>query len=273
MAKVVTDDKHYCAIADAIRENLPDSYYLKGVGFTPSEMPSAIGEVRVMGEDTGYWYGYGNGEQAEYDRMWDMLQQNGTRQTYPYAFIDWGWEYIRPKYKIVPITDQIAYLFGYNVNLIKAERQYVDLSQRTSASDTASNSGNFCVFMGCTALEEVEDIGMIAGYYYKTFRNCPKLHSIAMVQFNSTTLINQAFDNCDSLVNLSVRGTIGQNGLDLRWSAKLSKSSITSVVNALSPSTGGLAVTFSRTAVDNAFSAQEWATLAATKSNWTINLV
>jgi len=273
MAKVVTDDKHYGAIGDAIRENLPDSHYLKGVGFTPAEMPAAIGEVRVTGEDTGYWCGYSEGEQAEYDRMWDMLQQNGNRNAYSYAFIDWGWEYIHPKYKIIPVVDQISYLFGFNINLKKAEAQYIDLSQRTSNSDTSSATGNNCVFIGCSELEEVEDIGMLAGYYYRTFRKCPALHTVAIVRFNSATMIYQMFDNCSSLVNLSVEGTIGQNGLDLQWSNSLSGSSIASVIHALSKTTAGLSITLSETAVNNAFTAAQWATLTGEKPNWSIHLV
>ena len=80
--------------------------------------------------------------------------------------------------------------------------------------------------------------------------------------------------------NLIIEGTIGQNGLNLQHSKKLSKESITSVINALSTSTGGLSITLSKTAVDNAFynnivvgsNTMEWGQLVASRSNWTINL-
>lgn len=290
MAKVVTDDNHYKSIADTIRNH--------GIGgndrkINPAEMSAKIGQVAfeqyVEGERQGYSSGVqegyddgftvgeesgiAEGKQSEYDRMWDMLQQNGTRNAYPYAFIDWGWEYIRPKYKIVPVTDQIAYMFGHNVDLVKVEAEYVDLSQRTSNSDETAASGNYCVFINCAKLEEIEDIGMPAGYYYRTFRKCYKLHTIAVVRFNSATQIYGAFDNCDSLVNLTVEGTIGQSGLDLQWSTKLSKTSITSVINALSASASGKSVTLSKTAVNAAFTDAEWPALVGTKTNWTINLM
>jgi hypothetical protein len=70
------------------------------------------------------------------------------------------------------------------------------------------------------------------------------------------------------------------------WSTSLSKESITSIINALSDSTSGFSVTFSKQAVDNAFgyviddyewfdgtNSAEWKALVATKPNWTINLV
>lgn len=64
---------------------------------------------------------------------------------------------------------------------------------------------------------------------------------------------------------------------------KLSKPSITSIINCLSTTTSGLTVTLSKTAVNNAFetsegvadgsTSQEWLNLVATKTNWTISLV
>ena len=54
---------------------------------------------------------------------------------------------------------------------------------------------------------------------------------------------------------------------------KLSKSSITSVINALSDTEVGKTATFSQVAKESAFTAEEWATLIGTKPNWTISLV
>jgi hypothetical protein len=67
-------------------------------------------------------------------------------------------------------------------------------------------------------------------------------------------------------------GTVSVSGLNLQWSTKLSKASITSIINCLSSTTSGLSITLSKTAVDNAFTAEEWAALENTKHNWTIAL-
>jgi hypothetical protein len=91
------------------------------------------------------------------------------------------------------------------------------------------------------------------------------------------------FESLYGLKEVRFNGTIGQNGLNFQWSTKLSKASIESVITALSPNTSGLSVTLSKTAVNAAFetsvgakdgsASAEWATLIATKQNWTINLV
>lgn len=90
------------------------------------------------------------------------------------------------------------------------------------------------------------------------------------------------FDYCRTLTNLTIEGTIGQNGFNASW-APLSKASLTSVVNALSSTTTGLTVTVRASAVKKAFetsegandgmSSEEWLTLVATKPNWTINAI
>jgi hypothetical protein len=66
---------------------------------------------------------------------------------------------------------------------------------------------------------------------------------------------------------------IGQKNFNVHWSPKLSKASIESIINALSSTTSGLTVTISKTAKEAVFTTEEWATLIATKPNWTISLV
>ena len=83
-----------------------------------------------------------------------------------------------------------------------------------------------------------------------------------------------AFERMTRLQNIEIEGKIHFGG-NMSYSASLSKSSITSVVNALSEATTGLTWTFSLVAVNNAFgsdTAQEWLDLMATKPNWTISL-
>jgi hypothetical protein len=60
--------------------------------------------------------------------------------------------------------------------------------------------------------------------------------------------------------------------IDFYWCTKLTKASITSIINGLSADTSELTVTLSKTAVNTAFTDEEWATLIATKPNWTISL-
>ena len=306
MAKVVTDSKHYEDIANAIREvaQLPLQDKMK-----PSAMARQVREAGVWkyelgksdgynegkaegleegresgyreGEQTGYANGFSAGktsgvaegkEQGEY-AMWVAVTQNGAREIYNGAFMDWGMEVFDPPIPIVPKSSYVGALFAYSPSLRIVRGRNIDLSQRTTNSDTNQSYGNDRFFISCSKLEEVEDIKMPAGYYYRTFRGCVSLKTIAVLRFNSATMINDVFYNCYELLNLTIEGTIGQSGLDLQYSTKLSKASITSVMNALSASASGKSITLSKTAVNNAFTTAEWTALAGTKSNWTINLV
>ena len=83
-------------------------------------------------------------------------------------------------------------------------------------------------------------------------------------------------------LNLLEGTVIGTNGFNVQWATALPKSSITSIINALSDSTSGLSITLPFFAVNTAFDdgslplngsdSEEWKALIATKPNWTINL-
>jgi hypothetical protein len=89
-----------------------------------------------------------------------------------------------------------------------------------------------------------------------------------------------AFEGCSKLVNLTIEGVIDKNGYNFRWSKKLSKASIESIIAVLSTTTSGLTVTLSTEAVNRAFettdgandgtASAEWKALKETKPNWNI---
>ena len=60
---------------------------------------------------------------------WDVIQANGTRNAYQYAFIYWDTEYIKPKYKVVPTAGHCSQIFYSNKKLKKVEAEYFDFSQ------------------------------------------------------------------------------------------------------------------------------------------------
>ena len=101
-----------------------------------------------------------------------------------------------------------------------------------------------------------------------------KIVTIALLISSEKTMWNNnTFQDATALENMIFDGVIGQNGLNLQWSTKLNKASITSIINCLSTTTSGLTVTLSKTAKENAFTAEEWSTLIGARSNWTISLV
>jgi hypothetical protein len=75
------------------------------------------------------------------------------------------------------------------------------------------------------------------------------------------------------LEELYCEGTLDITGLNLKDSTKLNKASIESIISVLSTTTTGLSITLSKTAVNNAFTTDEWNALIGTRTNWTISLV
>lgn len=222
--------------------------------------------------------------EAGINKLWNAITDNGKRDSYNYAFSNSGFEYIRPNRKITPI----AVLSGGSTfqlakNLKKVESAYFDFSQKVKG--TSTSNGFSYTFYGCSSLEEIEDIGMQADYAYNyTFASCKILHTIAKIRADANTLFVKAFDACESLEKITVEGTIGQNGFNVKWSTKLNKASITSIINALSSTTSGLSITLSKTAVNNAFGinvddettypeGSEYYILRHSKDNWTINYI
>ncbi len=216
------------------------------------------------------------GKKAEYDAFWDAVLAGGARTKFDYAFRYWGGDYIRPNRKIIATDiNSLSMTFAANRSLKKVEANYFDFYNKQKGTSTANSA--YYTFQQCASLEEVEDIGIQAEYeYHYTWWNCSSLHTIAVVRSDENTRWTNAFLGCASLVNLTINGIIGTNGFNVSSSPALSKTSIESIINALSTTTSSQTVSFSRTAITNAFGSvdnAEWAALVATKPNWTISLV
>ena len=187
---------------------------------------------------------YEAGKKAQYDEFWDNYQNYGKRTDYSSSFYGRGWNdgSYNPKYPISGgsgNTTRDTFSWSY----ITDTKVTVDISKSTSTY---------------------------------LFNNAKNLVTVRKLIVSESSQYTASFGNCSALENLTIEGVIGQNGFNLQHSTKLSKASITSVINALSATTSGLTVTFSKTAVETAFgstTSQEWLALVGTKSNWTISLV
>ena len=187
--------------------------------------------------------GFEDGKQAEYNAFWDYYQ-NTTQYLYAFSYM-WRDEIYHPNKNIA--------LTGTNCcNGMYQYSKITDTKVRITFYADANGGSNASGFM----------------------LNAINMRIIREVIFDENTIFaNSSFQNCTKLEIMNVGGTIGKNGLNLQWSTLLNKASIESVINALSFTTTGLTVTLSQTAVNNAFTTEEWNALIATKSNWTISLV
>ena len=281
MAKVVTDDSHYKAIASAIRgRGFPE---FKDETFDPSAMAEAINMTcdfeYIKGLEEGYTEediadAIEQGKQAEYDRFWDAFQQNGTLANYERVFAGRGWtaETFKPKYDIVPTacTQMFSASALPNCDLDELAANAgikIDFSKAASFIETF----NYTHLIAVGTIDTRSATGL--QYIFSYSQKMQTIRLLILKDDGSQIFGNNSFMSCSALVNLTIQGVIGTTGANLQWSTKLSKASITSVVNALSSTTSGLSITLSKTAVNNAFTTAEWNALAGTKTNWTINLV
>ena len=160
------------------------------------------------------------GKKAEYDRFWDAFQNNGNRLNYNYAFClgtAWGqggWDdtIYNPKYPIT-VTGQNnlsnTFYYAEKISDTKVEVSVAKLG-------TAQNGNMVSTFFGAKGLVTIR-----------------KLTVDESVSFSNT------FGGCIALENLTMGGTIGQNGFNVSESTKLTHDSLMSILNALEAKTEG----------------------------------
>lgn len=151
---------------------------------------------------------YDAGKQAEYDAFWDAFQDYGNPAKYTAAFRGYNWtdEIYNPKYPIEcdpssGATDAIDGLFLYSqITDTKVPITYVP-----STSTTASS----------------------------VFSSAKKLVTIRKITVGTRLTYSGWFNGCTALTNLTVAGTIGQNGFDVSKCTNLTHDSLMSIINAL----------------------------------------
>lgn len=225
---------------------------------------------------------YHEGEQAENIKRWNGYTANNTRTNFDYAFFGSGWndKTFNPPFDTIQVG-RAGYMF---------KDCLISKSEHLKKLNFSGCSNFIQTFMNAP----IEELGIIdasnamAGFggLNQTFYGCEKLKKIEkLILPTASVKLEGAFSECSSLVEIRFEGTAYQTLL-FQCSTSLSKESITSILNALSDSTSGFSVTFSKMAVDNAFrrwidetaslngsETTEWKNLIATKPNWTINLV
>lgn len=224
----------------------------------------------------GYTEGFDAGKQAEYDAFWDAYQQNGARGDYQYGgFGGNGWDdnSYKPKYTPKPVH-------AYNM----FQGCYITEITNVDFSTVNSIGGTFAYSSKLKKIGKINPPNLTD--CTNAFRLCPKLETIELLKLNENTKINtQTFDSLPELKNVTIEGNIN-GSITLGQSTKLTKDSITSIINALWSGSSGKTLTLSKTAVDTAWAWEDWdgsmrpgstdglwLELRDSKSNWTITLV
>lgn len=218
---------------------------------------------------------YEAGKKANHDSFWDTFQDYGSRVNYDDAFRTsyWNQKNFYPKYDIRIGSGNYSFeLFNQGGTIFDFNQRLIDCGV---TFDTSSSTG----LLGLFYYSFIDNIPTIdtsnCSVLNYVFQYC-RATTIQKIIFKSdgSQTFNSPFRNCVNLKNIIIEGVIGNNGIDLRESTLLSGDSIESFINALSTETSGLAITFSRTSVNNATfsSGKTWNELVSSRSNWTISL-
>lgn len=213
---------------------------------------------------------YEAGKQSEYDKFWDAFQDYGKRTNYEYAFYNGfgGWSnWFYPKYDIVPIN--AANMFRYNTDLNLKE---------ALAKNNVKLDFSQCTNIGsCFNYADVGDLPEINTKSLSSIPSCfntcrSKKIDKFILKDDGSQIFNNTFAAYQSLQDIVFEGVIGQD-LKLNSCTNLSKVSIENIVSVLSATATGKTLSISKTAKEREFTEEEWQTLIATKSNWTISLI
>lgn len=228
---------------------------------------------------------YKAGQDKGLSDFWEVFQDGGKRTYYNDAFYGgfWGKNIFVPKYDITPkgaASTSMFQFFNRNYEIFDLAQYLEDLGVTLDMSNTTTGYYTF-YYMNVSHLPVLDMSNATTMNVCFRYNLATTIDKVIFKDDGSQTG-NNVFNNMTNLQNIVIEGKIGLNIIDLSASTLLSKASITSFVNALLESASGKSITFSLTAVNNAFetspgmadgsTSEEWGTLIATKSNWTISL-
>lgn len=183
---------------------------------------------------------YGAGKTAERSDFWEVFQNGGAEANYYYAFAYGTFTdaNYNPKYDIKCLSGTTPGRYVFHKS--------TDITDTKVGIYTNNND---------------------AQYIFADSR----LVTIRLFHVHESTNLNNAFQGCDRLVNLTMGGVIGSD-LNLKPCTKLSKESIESVVEHLSDNVTGKTVTLSSTALSQWYTPDEWKEYIKIKPNWTFTV-
>lgn len=222
-----------------------------------SEKLTQVAENELKVYVAGYEKGKAEGGDGALE-VWEAILAGGQRTYFDGAFAHtrFSKDTMRLLYDIKPTT-------ANNMFLNSAKKQ----TDMFSMTEVEKRDGKVFDFSNCTSFSGAFNSGCFdelnvidlskATSTYQTFYNGSsqaRIKRINRLIFSEDTVISWGmFGYCTELEHVGFEGVISKSGLDMQWSTKLSKDSITSLVSALSPTTSDLTVTLSKEAVESAF--------------------
>lgn len=253
MALKKYEEADIAAIASAIREKTGGDKTYK-----VSQMDEGVNEV------------YEAGKKAEHDAFW-LNYVNTRANDFDYMFAGQRWTNTIFKPPAVTLKPRRAmYMFarsGITGDLAQIFNDLgfaVDFSNCVYIDDMFNNSA-------FTRIGVLDFSGAVSSSG-RVFINAKVVTIDKIIVSENTKSFHAWFSGCTDLENITFEGTINKN-IDFKDCTKLTKASIESIMSHLS-STATFTVTLSQTAVNNAFTTDEWqTTINAKPTNVTVSLI
>lgn len=222
--------------------------------------------------------GIEQGKQAQYDEFWDAYQKwNGSFSVIysaQFFFGGSGWDdnTFKPKYSM---GEYGTITNASNMFQMCSVTNVTKILEEQGVTFNFANAVSFTNIMGYSKITHFPDVVTTsAGGLTSFLSQAYNLESIGLITLrdDGRQTFASAFYNCPKLKDISFAGVIG-NDISFSDCPLLSKASITSIIEHLSDTATGKTLTLNKTAKEAAFTTEEWATITATKTNWTISLV
>ena len=222
------------------------------------------------GKQEGYQGGFEAGQKSEWNKFWDVLQCNGTRTNYNYAFYSagnnqsgWNDDNFKPKYDLNIAHAQYTFQNSRITNL-----KQILINCGVSLNITSTQMYYTFYISDVTHLPEIGSTKCTNAQ--NCFNNCINLVSIDKLILSNTAdcAIQNAFMSCSSLAEIRFSENISPVGLSLSACNNLSHDSILNLLNALAVKSGSTySVTLGSTNLAKLTDAEK---AIATQKGWTL---
>ena len=196
-----------------------------------------IAENEQKVNDKGYLDGWREGYKHKTfsDRFWELYQDGGNRRDYSGAFMSWAAGQYSPKYPV--IVENGSQCFRQFNNLGYNGRNY-DPNFYMSTPPDFSKATNVADCFFTAVIKRVGELDFSNAIYAERSFYYSEIVTIDKLVFPSEADISNMFSGAQLLTNITIQGTIKQNGLDLSWCNLLTRKSLLSFLNALEDKSG-----------------------------------
>ncbi len=216
--------------------------YFANVDGTVDGVTSISPLMNIICEDVDISAKYYQSPSVEYNKFWDVFQDNGNRTDYAYSFGGKGWtsETFKPKYDIKPtVASSIFQKSNINCDLVALLNELGIVLDFANCSAGIGNAFQESTFtrVGVIDARQCPNINYL-------FTGCTKLEVVDKIILSDTVAqgVSVAFSSCSKLREIRIEGKIRAN-LGMLQSSLLSAESIQSIIDALADLTGQTAQT------------------------------